>query len=632
MRALLAILASVRRSFRGSLSARLAVVIGLSALAGTTAGVLPAVVGIAMNSVLGRPAPRGAGIAGTFGSLVAGAAVWQVLAATLVATLATVLVSVVTSKLGSQLSGEVTAALRVELLRAVMHASPRAVDDAGRAMGGARRAGGPAPPGAKVPEVRGAEMVKLAIARESGLAAEFTLAVATGLPQAVFTLGVLGFELVAGGTWLVLGGGLGLFVVSRLAADRASRRVAREMHGMQQADAAIFSSLGELLAATEDLGLLGARRQVVAEFAEAAYHCADARRRFTSALAIAEQIKNVFSAMAPLLILVALLVSGRSHDAGDVAKLLLVVPLLMGRLEALDALRTGLIERAPVLDATVRLLGLPEHPPPPADPASASELVRGAIEFDDVTFTPPGAAGPVLDGLSLSVPAGAVVGVCGPSGCGKSTLLRVLLRLDDPSSGSVRIDDVDVTRLPSGELPHVFAVLGQASRLLERSVADNLAMGLEPPPTEDAMHDKLSRVKLDELAAPAGARNLTTTYRAVPPNFSGGELRRFFFARMLVRDSRVLVLDELEAGLPSATAEEILRAVAELARGRTCLVVTHAPHLLASTFNVVLDRGKVAAQGTHDELCASSELYRSLLAESLKPGTRPAGVVHGPPP
>src|SRR6185503_13102138 len=148
MRALLAILASVRRSFRGSLPARLATVIAISALAGATAGILPAVVGIAMNAVLGRAAPRGAGIAGAFGSLVAGASVWVVLGATLVATLLTVLVSVLSSKLGSQLSGEVTAALRVEMLRSVMHASPRAVDEAGRAMAGARGKGppGPAPP------------------------------------------------------------------------------------------------------------------------------------------------------------------------------------------------------------------------------------------------------------------------------------------------------------------------------------------------------------------------------------------------------------------------------------------------------------------------------------------------------
>jgi ABC-type multidrug transport system fused ATPase/permease subunit len=87
---------------------------------------------------------------------------------------------------------------------------------------------------------------------------------------------------------------------------------------------------------------------------------------------------------------------------------------------------------------------------------------------------------------------------------------------------------------------------------------------------------------------------------------------------MLLRDASVFVLDEPEAGLPGATAEAILRAVAELANGRTCLVVTHAPHLLRSDFNVVLERGRVAAVGTHEELAASCEAYRALLAEGWK--------------
>jgi ABC-type transport system involved in cytochrome bd biosynthesis fused ATPase/permease subunit len=83
------------------------------------------------------------------------------------------------------------------------------------------------------------------------------------------------------------------------------------------------------------------------------------------------------------------------------------------------------------------------------------------------------------------------------------------------------------------------------------------------------------------------------------------------------------VLDEPEAGLPSATAEAILRTVGEVAAGRTAVVVTHAPHLLRSTFNVLLDAGRVAAVGTHEELSAGSPLYRSLLAEALQPPVDP---------
>ena len=610
MRALLAILRRLGDSLRGGIGSRLTQIVLLSALSGAIAGLLPAVMGIALNAVLGRSGgPPAAGIAGFFARMVAGLSPWAVILAALGATLVAVAVSVYSSQRGSQLSGEFTAALRIEMLRAVLHASPRAVDEAGRATMEAKGGGAapPPPPGVKMPAVRGTEIVKLAVARESGMVADFAVALIGGFPQAVVTLAVLAWELVAGGTSLVLAGGAVLFVLSRLASDRASRKVGREMQALQHADVAVFSSLGEMLSATEDLRLLGARREAVREFAAAAYRTADARRRFAGALAVSGQIKSVFSAVSPLLILVALQLGGRTGDPGEVAKLLLVVPLLMARFEALDALRAGLIEREPLLRATKILLDLPEAPPPPSDPLGVEAVTHGAIEFDALTFTPPGAGRPVLDGLTLSIPAGALVGICGRSGCGKSTLLRLLLRLDDASSGSITVDGAELKRLAPADLPKIFAVLGQASRLLERSVEQKP----RARPRSGALRgpDRGARPgRFEELTESGGARGLATEVRMVPPNFSGGEQRRLMLARMLLRETRVFVLDEPEAGLPSATAEQLLRGVAEIAEGRTCLVVTHAPHLLRSTFNVLIDGGKVVGLGTHEELSQSSEI------------------------
>jgi len=174
-------------------------------------------------------------------------------------------------------------------------------------------------------------------------------------------------------------------------------------------------------------------------------------------------------------------------------------------------------------------------------------------------------------------------------------------------------------------------VLGQASVLFERSVAQNLGMGLAVSPDEASMKGMLARVRLDDLASGTGGRGLATDVRKVPPNFSGGEQRRLMLARMLLRDARVLVLDEPEAGLPGATAEELLRNVVELAGGRTTLIVTHAPHLVRSTFNVVLDKGRVSVMGTHEELVRTSEVYRSLLAEGQRKQAAPPGPQAGPP-
>ncbi|RLB51317.1 MAG: ABC transporter ATP-binding protein, partial [Deltaproteobacteria bacterium] len=440
----------------------------------------------------------------------------------------------------------------------------------------------------------------------------------TGLPQSLATLLVLSVELITSDAWLVLAGGAGLFVTSRLLSDRASRQVGRARRELQNADAAVFGNLQETLSATEDLRLWGARGQAVREFAEVAHSCARARSKFAAALAVSGQIKSVFTAMAPLLIVVALKLSGRTYDAGEVAKLLLLVPLLMVRLAAIDAIRQGLIEREPLLRAAQRLLDLEPAPPRAGDAIRlVADAVTGHITFTHVSFTPPGAAAPVIDDVSLDIPAGSVVGICGPSGSGKSSLLRLLLRLDDPERGSIELDGEDLTRVEPDQLPSLFGVVRQTSRLLQRPIRDNLAVGLDPPPDDDQMRAALRAVQMSELADDEQGRSLATAYRANPPNFSGGECRRLLLARMLVGPSRVCLLDEPEAGLPGGTAEEILRTVTAQAQERTHLVVTHAPHLLGSDFNVVLDAGKVVAVGPHDELVDTCECYRDLLADSL---------------
>src|SRR5262245_55371510 len=133
MRQLFAIAAAMRRSLRGRPAIRLTVVVLFSLLSGATAGVLPAVVGVALHAVLDREAPAAVGLAGSFGNLLDGASAWTVIAATLAIRLGTVAISVVSSQRGSELAGEVTAALRIEMLRAALHASPRDVESTGRA-------------------------------------------------------------------------------------------------------------------------------------------------------------------------------------------------------------------------------------------------------------------------------------------------------------------------------------------------------------------------------------------------------------------------------------------------------------------------------------------------------------------
>ncbi len=606
---------------------RLVSVLAVAVLAGATAGVLPAVVGrtVAVVSGVGGAAPPGP-MARVFAAVNPGSA-WALVLLTLAVTAFAVAIGVVSSRLASSLAGDLTAALRIELMRRVVHISARALGQVGKALTEPRRPPGePGPPakaaaahGMPAGEAQRAAVVQLAVSREAALVADFAVSVATTLPQAVATLVVLAAELLLGGAWVVLVGGGALFAASRLLAERATRRVATARRELQTADAAVFGHLQETLGALEDLRLWGAREQAIAEFATRSHACADARRSFASSMAVAGQVKSVFGAMSPLLVVLALQLGSRHVDAGTVAKLLLLVPLLTGRLEVLDGVRLGFVERGPVLDATLELLAL-ESSPSRADGARRmdAEGCSGELVFEDVSYTPPGAVKPVLDGISLRIPAGSVVGVCGPSGSGKSTLLRLVLRLDDPDAGRILLDGVDVRSLEPEQLPELFGVLRQSAQLLERSVRANLSVGMDPVPSDDAMRSTLDTLALSEFATATGPRGLHTVVKKSPPNISGGETRRLLLARMMLGGSRVQLLDEPEAGLPSATAEDLLAAVTREAGGRTHVVVTHAPHLLRSAFNVVLRDGKLVGTGTHDELAATNDVYRALLADALK--------------
>jgi ATP-binding cassette subfamily B protein len=191
----------------------------------------------------------------------------------------------------------------------------------------------------------------------------------------------------------------------------------------------------------------------------------------------------------------------------------------------------------------------------------------------------------------------------------------MLLRLDDPTEGSVSVDGADIREIRVDELSRVFARLGQESKLLGRSISENVALGAPDGRGEAAVREALERAQIPELATDEG---LARRFTPAPPNLSGGEQRRVLFARALAQDAKVLVLDEPEAGLPGGQVEAVLRAAVEASKGKTLLIATHAPDLLASTFNVLLEGGRVIDKGTHAELLERSEKYRQLFSRKAE--------------
>ncbi|HEX4420602.1 MAG TPA: ABC transporter ATP-binding protein [Kofleriaceae bacterium] len=248
----------------------------------------------------------------------------------------------------------------------------------------------------------------------------------------------------------------------------------------------------------------------------------------------------------------------------------------------------------------------------------ASELAGGivttpapatpAVELAGVHFSY--GAEPVLRGIDVRVPRGATVAVVGATGSGKSTVIKLLTRLYERDRGAIRIDGVDVRDLALGELRRRITVVSQDVILFAGTLADNIALGkpFGVPALDAAVH----RVGLDRALVRRGS-GLDTPVAERGANFSAGERQLVAFARALLRDPEILILDEATAHVDPEAEELIERGVAELMKGRTTLVIAHRLSTIRNAdLIVVMDKGLVVEQGTHDELIARGGMYAAL--------------------
>jgi ABC-type multidrug transport system fused ATPase/permease subunit len=616
------------RSGGGRFFARGLGVLALASLSGAVMGLVPSFVGLGVTA-LGGPGPKG-GVLAPLEQL--GLSLPAKLALAVALTALAVVGSFASSRVAAAFSADTTRALRALMVARVCAAPPRAIEALGAAL--ASPVGGvapKAPPGITMKAPPAGDAVKLAILRDGQMGAELCVSIVSNLPQALVGLATLAIDLFSRGSGLVAAIGAAVFGLSRALSYRSSRRMSERTKALSLADTALFGELTEKLTSLEDFRLAGATELAEREVGAALHRAADEKKAVAKVVAESGQIASLVTTLSPLFVVLFLGLTGRSTSPADVAHLLVSLPLVIGRLGALDGLRLALVEKESVLQAVAQVLDLSASPAASGggagdSPSSNTIFVRAvSLELNGKK---------ILNEVSFEIPEGAIVGLVGPSGSGKSTFLRLLLGLDAPTAGAIQLGEADLRDLSVEARAGLFGAELQSGKVLGRTVRENVllhALGrgddVDSDAARAAARAALERAQIPSLASSEG---LEKRFVPVPPNLSGGEQKRVLVARAVASEAPILVLDEPEAGLPDETAKQLFDALLAAREGRTVVVVTHAPALLPSDFNVVFDAGRVVDVGSHAELLERSPLYAKLLASPAAPrapaGTAPPGA------
>ncbi|MBK8461464.1 MAG: ABC transporter ATP-binding protein [Micropruina sp.] len=401
-----------------------------------------------------------------------------------------------------------------------------------------------------------------------------------------------------------------------------TRRVAllrRELTGRrQQALAELHGQVSEALSVngallTKTLGLSGRR---LAEFERTSDTLVDLELRSQLAGRWRMATMQIVFAVIPAVIYLA---AGFPQTSGEVSigTLIAFTTLQVSISRPLLGLLTVAVPWASSLALLSRIFGYLDLPIAVTPPAVAVPLQPAdvlGVRLEKLSFRYPDGEEDALSEINLVIPAGHSVGIVGETGSGKSTLAALMVRLADPSAGRITIDGLDLRDLDPDDLARVVGVVSQEAYLVHDTIAANLLLARhDAPPAQ--LWEALEAAQIADLvrSLPEG---LDTVVGSRGHRFSGGERQRLAIARTLLRDPRILVLDEATSSLDNETERELQAALDNLIQGRTTLTIAHRLSTIThADLIVALDRGRIVESGSHNELLESGGVYARLAAD-----------------
>lgn len=297
---------------------------------------------------------------------------------------------------------------------------------------------------------------------------------------------------------------------------------------------------------------------------------------------------------------------------GQLVQFIFLAMLTAGGVGAISETWGDVQRAAGASERLVELLTAPPAIAAPVTPKSLPASVHGAVRFEDVSFRyplrPDAAA---LDGLSLAIEPGDAVALVGPSGAGKSTVFQLLLRFYAAQSGRISFDGVDIADLDPAQLRRNIAMVAQDPVIFSGTIAENIRYG-HPDADEAAVrHAAEAAAALEFIDKLPEGFNTRLGERGV--TLSGGQRQRLAIARAMLRDAPLLLLDEATSALDAENERLVQQGITNLMAGRTTLVIAHRLATIQKLKRIiVMEQGKVVAEGSHAELVANGGLYARL--------------------
>lgn len=278
---------------------------------------------------------------------------------------------------------------------------------------------------------------------------------------------------------------------------------------------------------------------------------------------------------------------------------------------------TGLFEQVGTIQDGINTLSKPRQN---MDLPEAKPLVvsSGQIEFKGIRFSYKDNASPIINNLSLHIKSGERIGLIGRSGAGKSTLVNLLLRFYDLQAGEICIDGQNIAQVTQDSLRSNIGMVTQDTSLLHRSMRDNILYG-RPDASEAQMHLAAQRAQADQFIEQLSDREGKTGYAAQVGErgvkLSGGQRQRVAIARVMLKDAPILLLDEATSALDSEVELAIQSSLDELMKGKTVIAIAHRLSTIAAMDRlIVMDKGEIVEQGSHEELLQYGGIYARLWA------------------